>query len=138
MKFLIILIFLLDPFLLFGKWNLKFSEANFNLINSPAFDATPKNQQDEILEVNELYLKNAYFEFKNDTVFWTDVNAREKKVVYKKGKWNLDGDTLNIYDYDIIYSYKFLVSVKEDELNLRMIFPNGVLARSKITFEKEY
>lgn len=138
MKTIILIIFLIDFSLLFGKWDLKFSEANFNLINSPAFEATPKNQQEEILEVNELYLKNAYYEFKNDTVFWTDVNPREKKVVYKKGKWQVNGDTLTIYDYEKIYTYRFLVYVKENELTLRMIFPDGVLARSKIIFERRY
>jgi hypothetical protein len=138
MKTIILIIFLIDFSFLFGKWDLKFSEANFNLINSPAFEATPKKQQDEILEVNELFLKNAYYEFKNDTVFWTDVNPREKKVVYKIGKWQVDGDTLTIYDYEKIYTYRFLVNVKENELTLRMIFPDGVLARSKEIFERRY
>ncbi|WP_373397726.1 hypothetical protein V8V91_24810 [Algoriphagus halophilus] len=69
------------------KWTLTFAEAKYNLVNSAAFKATPKAQQDEIIEVNELYLNNAYYEFKKDTVYWTDVNPRKKEVVSKKGKW---------------------------------------------------
>lgn len=122
--------------MLIGFWNLKLSEANLNLISSPAFHATPKEQQDEILEVNELYLKNAYYEFKEDTVYWTDVNPQEKKVVLKKGKWILVGDTLRIFDYDKIYTYNFLINIKKSagEFDLRMIFPNKDIARSKSVF----
>ena len=107
MKILIIIWFLIDPQLLLGFWNLKFAETNFNMINSPAFQASSKVDQDNILEVNELYLKNKYIKFDVDTVFWSDVNAKEKKVVHKKGKWNLDGDTLKINDYDEIFVYKY-------------------------------
>ena len=104
MRLLFLMILLIDPNALLGKWTLTFAEANFNLVNSAAFKATPKTQQDEILEVNELYLNNAYYEFKKDTIFWADVNAREKEVVLKKGKWMIIGDTLRIFDYNKIYS----------------------------------
>ncbi|MBB6325165.1 hypothetical protein FHS59_000780 [Algoriphagus iocasae] len=108
-------------------------------MNSAAFKATPKVQQDEILEVNELYLTNAYYEFKEDTVYWTDVNPRKKEVVLKKGKWLIIGDILRIFDYDKIYTYNYLIKLNgsEDELQTRMIFPNGDIARSKETFEKD-
>lgn len=137
-----ILIFLclwsfIDPQILLGFWKLKFSEANYNLINSPAFEATSKQQQDEIIEINELYLNNAYYDFKLDSVFWIDVNPKEKKLVNKKGKWSLNNDTLVVFDYDRIYSYKYLVKVSDNELELRFIFPNGDLARSKTVFRKQ-
>ncbi|MFN3758559.1 MAG: hypothetical protein ACK4SF_05015 [Algoriphagus aquaeductus] len=127
----------IDPQMLLGFWKLTSSEANYNLINSPAFEATPKKQQDEIIEINELYLNNAYFEFKLDTVFWIDVNPREKKLVNKKGKWSLNNDTLVVFDYDRIFSYKYLVKVSDNELELRFIFPNGDLARSKTVFRRQ-
>lgn len=130
---------LIDPIDLLGKWTLTFAEAYFNIVNSAAFHASSKYQQDEILEVNELYMKNAYYEFKKDTVYWTDVNARKKEVVSKKGKWMIIGDTLRIFDYDKIYTYNFLVELdqKTDEFNLRMIFPNNDIARGKNTYKKD-
>ncbi|GMQ33419.1 hypothetical protein [Algoriphagus taiwanensis] len=132
-----ILILLIDPSILLGRWNLKFAEANFNMINSSAFQATPKEQQDEILEVNELYLKNAYLEFKKDTVFWVDVNPREKRIVNKRGKWMVIGDTLRIFDYDKIYTYNYLIEESDEyELHTRFIFPNGDLARSRDVYSK--
>lgn len=132
-----IIILIIDPTLLFGKWDLKFAEAHFNMINSPAFQATPKEQQDEIIQVNELYLKNAYLEFKKDTVYWVDVNPRDKKIVHKKGKWIIIGDTLRIFDYDKIYTYNYLIEVsREEELYTRLIFPNGDLARSRDVYSK--
>lgn len=139
MRLLFLMILLIDPSALLGKWTLTFAEANFNLVNSAAFKATPKAQQDEILEVNELYFNNAYYEFKKDTIFWADVNAREKEVVLKKGKWMIIGDTLRIFDYDKIYTYNYLIKLngRGDELQTRMIFPNGDVARSKETFEKD-
>jgi len=137
MKIFVLIWFLIDPQLLLGFWNLKFAEANFNIVNSPAFEASTKVQQDEFLVVNELYLKNAYYEFKKDTVYWTDVNPRKKLVVLKKGKWNLVGDTLNIYDYEKVFAYKFLVSVRDNELNLIIIFPDGSVSRSKNIYERK-
>ncbi len=138
MKVLLMLLFVVDPLNLLGKWTLKFSEANFNLINSPAFHASPKEQQDEILELNELYLKNSYYEFKIDTVFWIDVNQREKKIVMKRGKWMIDGDTLRIFDFDRIGTYNFLLlNLDENELVFKYVFPNGDIARSVSVFEKE-
>jgi hypothetical protein len=132
-----ILILIIDPTLLFGKWSLKFAEAHFNMINSPAFHATPKEQQDEIIQVNELYLKNAYLEFKKDTVYWVDVNPRDKNIVHKKGKWIIIGDTLRIFDYDKIYTYNYLIELcREEELYTRLIFPNGDLARSRDVYSK--
>lgn len=127
----------IDPQILLGFWKLTFSEANYNLINSPAFEATPKQQQDEIIEINELYLNNSYYEFKLDTVFWIDVNPKEKKLVNKKGKWIIKNDTLIVFDYDKIFSYKYLVKVVGDDLELRLIFPNGDLARSKTVFRRQ-
>ncbi|GAB2498227.1 hypothetical protein GCM10027164_32500 [Algoriphagus taiwanensis] len=107
------------------------------MINSSAFQATPKEQQDEILEVNELYLKNAYLEFKKDTVFWVDVNPREKRIVNKRGKWMVIGDTLRIFDYDKIYTYNYLIEESDEyELHTRFIFPNGDLARSRDVYSK--
>jgi len=137
MKIFVLIWFLIDPQLLLGFWNLKFAEANFNIVNSPAFEASTKVQQDEFLVVNELYLKNAYYEFKKDTVYSTDVNPRKKLVVLKKGKWNLVGDTLNIYDYEKVFAYKFLVSVRDNELNLIIIFPDGSVSRSKNIYERK-
>lgn len=132
-----IFILIIDPTLLFGKWDLKFAEAHFNMINSPAFHATPKEQQDEIIQVNELYLRNAYLEFKKDTVYWVDVNPRDKKIVHKKGKWIIIGDTLRIFDYDKIYTYNYLIELsREEELYTRLIFPNGDLARSRDVYSK--
>ena len=89
--------------------------------------------------LNELYLNSAYYEFKEDTVFWTDVNPRKKEVVHKKGKWLLIGDTLRIYDYDKIYTYNFLIKMNKahDEIELRMIFPNNDIARSEKIFLKD-
>lgn len=138
MRFIILLFLIIDPFLLIGKWDLKLAEANINLINSAAFHVSPSDQQENILEVNELYLKNAYYEFKKDTVFWTDVNPNKKEVVLKRGKWHIMGDTLRIYDYDKIHTYNFLLkmSSSKSEIDLRIIFPNKDIARSKSTFIK--
>lgn len=132
LRFAVFLFFLIDPILLLGKWDLKFAEANFNMINSSAFQATPKEKQDEILEINELYLKNAVIEFRKDTVYWVDVNPREKVLVHKKGKWVVIGDTLKIFDYYKIFTYTYLVKINEsNELEKRMVFPDGIIARSK-------
>lgn len=138
MRILLLLLLIIDPFNLLGKWTLKFSEANFNLINSPAFRASSQQQQEEIIEVNELYLKNSYYEFKIDTVYWIDVNQKEKKIVKKKGKWMVVGDTLRIFDFDRIGTYNFLlVNLNENEFVFKYIFPNGDIARSVSVFEKE-
>ena len=47
MKILILFFFLIDPNLLLGKWIIKFDGITFNVINSKAFNATPKEQQDQ-------------------------------------------------------------------------------------------
>jgi hypothetical protein len=138
MKILILFFFLIDPNLLLGKWIIKFDGITFNVINSKAFNATPKEQQDQILEMGQLFFENAYYEFTQDTVYWTDVNPREKKVVLKKGKWLISGDTLKVFDYEKINSYNYLINLdrSSNEFDLVMIFSNNVLARGKITYSK--
>ncbi|WP_026952061.1 hypothetical protein [Algoriphagus mannitolivorans] len=136
MKTVIFILLFLDPGLLLGYWDLKFAEANFNLLNSTAFETLTDQQKEDFIEVNELYLKNKYMHFETDTVFWTDVDPRKKEVVFKKGRWLTKQDTLIIFDYEKIFTYKFLYSVKDKELILRTIFPNGDVARSKLVFSK--
>lgn len=139
MKILALLIFLIDPSQLIGRWILKFDGITLSVISSKAFQATPKEQQDKILEMGEFFFENAYYEFTKDTVYWTDINPREKKVVVKKGKWIVSGDTLKVFDYEKINPYNYLLKVNpsSDEFEMLIIFPNNSIAKNKLVYSRK-
>ncbi|MFC5625168.1 hypothetical protein [Algoriphagus winogradskyi] len=134
----IIPILLIDPSYLLGKWKLTKSEAHLNLIVSEAFLAGTKEQQDKLSKINNLYLNNATYTFKEDSIFWTDVSPSKEVVIEKYGKYILKKDTLFVFDGEKFKTYKFLLKeINSNEMEMRIIFSNGDIARSASYFIRQ-
>lgn len=103
------------------------------------FNLHQKSSKIKYLKWGSFFFENAYYEFTKDTVYWTDINPREKKVVLKKGKWIVSGDTLKVFDYEKIKPYNYLLKVNSssNEFEMLIVFPNNSIARNKLVYSKK-
>ncbi|WBL41741.1 hypothetical protein PBT90_13360 [Algoriphagus halophytocola] len=127
----------IDPEYLLGSWKITKSQSLENLVLSSGYKNLDKEGQEKIHRLNQIVLDSAYYKFTKDSVFWSDVNQREEKVVHLKGRWLLKGDTLYVFKTGKIEPYPFVIEKKSnDELSMRFIFPDGQIARSRSYFQK--
>ncbi|MHA7129043.1 hypothetical protein [Algoriphagus namhaensis] len=136
--FLILLnLFHLGDIPLEGKWNL-FRADNFtSIMTSPLYLSGTEEQQKQVSDMFEMALQNSYYDFYKDSVIWTDVKKSTKEMVRKRGKWNLKSDTLIIYDLDKIILYEYLISIENDVLEMKFIFPTGEISPNAMFYKKE-
>lgn len=127
----------IDPECLMGSWKITKSQALENLVLSTGYKSLTEEQQEKVNRLNQLVLDNAYYRFTKDSVFWSDVNQREEKVVHLKGRWLLKGDTLYVFKIGKVEPYPFVIEKKSNtQLSMRFIFPDGQIAKSRSDFQR--
>jgi len=138
MKLLLCIIFLfalIDPTLLAGKWKVDSFPAYEFLLASSLEKGIDSGQYLKMLELYNLYMDSSYYEFSNDTIYFTDMQGG--KIVPKKGKWYLNHDTLIINDLEKIATYRFLVvKLDKDEFQFKSVLRNDMVAKSAKTLKK--
>tara|TARA_R110002020_G_scaffold259898_1_gene474051 strand:- start:367 stop:807 length:441 start_codon:yes stop_codon:yes gene_type:complete len=126
-----------DPEFLIGSWDITKSQALENLVLSEGYKNLTEDQQEKVNRLNKLVLDSTYYRFTEDSVFWSDVNQREEKLVHLKGRWLLKGDTLYVFKTGRVEPYPYVIEKKSnDELSMRFIFPDGQIARSRRDFQR--
>lgn len=120
---------------LLGRWKLGSYEAFYNILTSESFLSGSDKQIESASKAFEFALANTCYDFKIDTVFFTD--AAEGIVKNKTGKWVLEKDTLVIFDYGKIKTYKFLISeISDSQMKMYYVFPGGIVGKSSLVFTK--
>ncbi|MHA7131678.1 hypothetical protein [Algoriphagus namhaensis] len=128
---------MIDPSYFFGKWKLEKHGPINSLLQSEILAMSDLEVQIGIQNAANLYLENHYLEFRKDTVFWKDVESGDYRVVDKIGKWNLNGDTLIIMDYEKIVTYRYLITQEgEDGFSQRDIYPRGQIGKSPVVYSR--
>ncbi|SFU15227.1 hypothetical protein SAMN04489724_4372 [Algoriphagus locisalis] len=139
--YLIVILFSLlniDPEYLLGSWKITKSQALENLVLSESYKNLIEDQQEKVNRLNKLVLDSAYYRFTKDSVFWSDVNQREEKLVHLKGRWLIKGDTLYVFKTGKVEPYPYLIEKKStNEISMRFIFPDGQIARSRSDFQRK-
>ncbi|UZD24373.1 hypothetical protein [Algoriphagus halophytocola] len=128
----------IDPEYLKGSWKITKSQALENLVLSTGYKSLTEEQQEKVNRLNKLVLDSTYYRFTEDSVFWSDVNQREETLVHLKGRWLLKGDTVFIFKPGRVEPYRYMLEKKStDELSMRIIFPDGQIARSRRDFQRK-
>lgn len=131
-----LLISSIDKNRIYGKWKLDEDEAFFNIMTSEAFKMGTEEQQNEMAKVFQFVLDSTFYDFKQDSVFFTDAGPGGI-VKHKNGRWLLKEDTLIILESGKIKSHKFIIDhISENEMNLRMVLDESLVARSLLKFKK--
>jgi hypothetical protein len=96
-----------------------------------------EQQQKALAETFNKILNGFYYDFRKDTVYFTDFKNYE--IVELKGIWWTVADTLIIGRINKISVQKYLISkINEKELHLKLINPgDGEIWDSRWMFKKE-
>lgn len=137
---IIILIFLLFPIEkpnLNGKWKLYRSETFENILTSNKFQTDDPETQQKLAETFSKIIDGYFYDFKKDTVVFTDYKNFE--IVELKGIWWSEEDTLIIGRLGTMSVQKYLISrLDESELHLKLINPrDGLPSKSRLMFKRE-
>ena len=139
------LLMFIFPFMLFdaaepsleGRWKLYRSESFENILTSKNFQYQDEEQQKAVAETFSKVLDGYFYDFKKDTVVFTNYSNFEIQEL--KGIWWTDGDTLVIGRVDKISFQKYFISrLDEKELHLHIIMPKETEpSKSRWMFRKE-
>lgn len=134
---LITLIILLNRPSVEGKWKMVRDESFENILTSPNFQMQDEQQQKALAETFNKILNGFYYDFRKDTVYFTDFKNYE--IVELKGIYWIDADTLIIGQTNKISLQKYIISkLDADELHLKLIHPkDGTVFNSRMMFKKE-
>ncbi|MBS9523459.1 hypothetical protein KI659_05435 [Litoribacter alkaliphilus] len=133
--FTLLLLLIIDPTLILGEWKIVSYPAYEKLISSPRTGDLDPDDYLKSLDIYNLYMDSTYYLFTKDTLYFTDM--KEGSIVPKIGKWHLDKDTLVINDYKKIATYRYLiVKLDNEELLLKGILENGIVAKTPRTFKR--
>ena len=124
-----------DYTLLEGKWKLESYGAFYSIINSKRFQSEPKDRQEVMSQSMQFALDNTFYEFKKDSVFFTDAGANIIK--HKTGRWLVLNDTLTILESGKIKAHRFfIVELEEETLKMKIVDKNGGVGKSELVFTK--
>ena len=127
----------IDPEFLIGSWEITKSQSLENLVLSSAYQYSDEDLKERINRLSKLALDSTYYRFTEDSVFWSDVNQHEEKVVHLKGRWLLKGDTVFIFKPGRVEPFSYKIEKKSNDiLSLRFIFPDGKIAKSRRDFQR--
>ncbi|MFT7364756.1 MAG: hypothetical protein ACI9UV_002969 [Algoriphagus sp.] len=134
----ILFISFFDPIPLQGRWQLTRFDAFSETIVSKFFLGETEERQKLMLETFDFVLANTFYEFKGDSVFFT--NAGGGGIIqYKSGKWISKGDTLFIFESGKFKTHKFWIENQTaEELELKNFIPtvSGIQKGSSMIFTK--
>ena len=140
MKAILLLIILLSPFnkpSLEGKWKMERNEAFEHILTSSNFQMQDEQQQKALAETFNKILNGYYYDFRKDTVYFTDFKNYE--IVELKGIYWIEADTLIIGQLNKMSLQKYFISKLNDkELHLQIIIPKeNSISENKIIFKRE-
>ncbi|MCH7397791.1 lipocalin family protein [Belliella sp. DSM 107340] len=119
-----------------GYWKVHSFQAFDNIISSNNFKNAPPEVQEQMLETFNKVIEGSYFNFLQDTVFFSDY--KESEIHEKSGMWYFNGDTIIINDLKKIKTYRFYKeSLTKDELKLKLVYPNGDLSKNLLLLKRE-
>jgi len=121
---------------LHGHWKMTRNQTFENILTSQNFQMNDEEQQIKLAETFSKIINGYFYEFKKDTVIFTDF--KDSEIIQLKGKWWVDKDTLYIGRFDKISIQKYLISkLEKDVLQLRIIMPSdGYISKNIIEFKK--
>ena len=121
---------------LHGHWKMTRNQTFENILTSKNFQMNDQEQQIKLAETFSKIIDGYYYDFKKDTVIFTDF--KDSEIIQLKGKWWVDKDTLYIGRFDKISVQKYLISkLEKDVLQLRIIMPSdGYVSKNIIEFKR--
>lgn len=121
---------------LYGKWKLSEDETFLSIMTSKAYEMGTDEQKTEMAKVFQFVLDSTFYEFKNDSVYFTDAGPGGI-VKHKNGKWLLKQDTLVIIESGKVNSHKFIIDkLTQDELHLKVVLSDEIVSRNLAKFNK--
>ena len=119
-----------------GKWKMVRDESFENILTSTNFQMQDEQQQKALAETFNKILNGFYYDFRKDTVYFTDFKNYE--IIELKGIWWTDADTVIIGQVIKISVQKYLISkINNKELHLKMINPrDGIAFNNRLMFKK--
>ncbi|UZD24536.1 hypothetical protein PBT90_14185 [Algoriphagus halophytocola] len=128
-------IFNSDPDLILGKWKIVELEAIESIRNSDGYLLADFETQSLADQKFQLALDSTTYEFKRDTLYYTDIDGLS--IVHRRAIWKLIGDTIFVKEIDRVYLRKyFLRNVNQDSLIFSSIF-NGKVAKKRYLFARD-
>lgn len=119
-----------------GNWKLSEYSGFLTILSSSNFNNLSEEQKTRASESFQFALDNTFYNFKNDSVFFTDAGG-DFIVKEKKGKFLINSDTLVIFEAGKFKVHKFFItSYKEDELKMRIVHKDGVVGVTEMKFNK--
>jgi len=119
-----------------GNWKLVEYSGFSTIIASPNFNNLTEEQKIKASESFQFALDNTFYSFKEDSVFFTDAGG-DFIVKEKKGRFLVNSDTLIIMEAEKFKIHRFYISSQnEKELKMRIVYNNGSVGPTEMTFEK--
>lgn len=104
-----------------GKWQLTKFDAFTKTLASKSFMNETEEKQRLITETFEFVLANTFYEFRGDSIFFSNAGGGSN-VQHKKGRWLAKGDTLYIFESGKFKAHKFWIeNLSEEELELNTL-----------------
>ena len=126
-----------DPDLIFGRWKLVELEAIEAIWNSDGYLLADFDMQALADQQFQLALDSTTYEFKRDTLFYTDIDTEALNMIHRRAIWKLIGDTIYVREIDRNYNREyFLRKASQDSLIFSSII-NGMVTRSRYIFVRE-
>jgi len=137
MKHITLVVFLILQTLtlsLEGKWKLTKFTAMEAILNSQQFINSTDEQRIRVMESMDFTLDNTFYEFKGDSIFYTNAGG-DMQLSQKTGKFLVQSDTLIIFPSDKVNPIKFfLSSYEKEEFEMKVVYKDGSLGPSVMTF----
>jgi hypothetical protein len=119
-----------------GKWKLSEFTAFDVVLTSQMFTTATDDNQTKMIESMNFILENTFYHFKGDSINFTNAGG-DNQLSHKKGKFLVKSDTLVIFQSDKVNALKFFItSYKEETFKMRVVYRDGSLGPSVMTFIK--
>jgi len=120
-----------------GKWKLSEFDAFDVVLTSQMFTSATDEKQTKMIESMNFILENTFYHFKGDSINYTNAGG-DNQLSHLKGKFLVKSDTLVIFQSDKVNALKFFItSYKEETFKMKVVYRDGSLGPSVMTFIKE-
>ena len=119
-----------------GNWKLAEYSGFLTILSSSNFNNLSEEQKTRAYESFQFALDNTFYNFKKDSVFFTDAGG-DFIAKEKKGKFLVNSDTLVIIESGKFKVHKFFISsLNNNELKMKIIHKDGVVGVTEMKFQK--
>ncbi len=137
MYFFFVTLFYSDPNLILGKWKIVELEAIEAIRNSDGYLLADFDTQTLADQQFQLALDSTTYEFRRDTLYYTDIDTEALNMIHRIAIWKLIGDTIYVREIDRNFNREyFLRKASQDSLIFSAII-NGKVTRSRYIFVRE-